>query len=145
MSDSLSEGGRLVHDLYAAINKQDIEALARVFVEDIDYVDFGLGKRLKGKDEIRKHFKNWWTAFPKGSGEIVNLIILGDQVVAEIVGRGDQTGPFEMPQGRVEASNRPFEFHFCQLYRIKSGKISEWRTYSDAAKIAASASLRKVA
>ena len=126
--------------LYVAVNNQDLEVFDRVVSEDFEFVDFALDETFKGREAFKNAFKSWWTAFPKGTGEILNLVASNDQVVIEVLGRGNQSGAFETSHGRIEPTNRMFELHFCQLFHIKDGKLASGRCYSDAFKIFASAS-----
>jgi ketosteroid isomerase-like protein/quinol monooxygenase YgiN len=121
-----------VHLLYAALNRQDLSAFDRLASDQIEYTDFALGETVRGRSAFKDHFKNWWTAFPKGTGEIRNMIVSNDQVVVEVLGRGIQTGAFETSRGRIEPTNRHFEFHFCQVFRIQDGQIVRGQSYSDA-------------
>ncbi|MDR3608386.1 MAG: ester cyclase [Oligoflexia bacterium] len=134
MAEQTSQA-RPVEELYAALNRQDLGAFDKIVAEEVEYTDFAIDGTIRGRDAFKKHFKNWWTAFPKGSGEIRNLIVLDDQVVVEVLGRGNHTGPFETGQGWIEPTNRMFELHFCQIFRVKNGLIVGGHSYSDAFKL----------
>lgn len=129
------DGGRQVRELYAALNAQNLELFDSVISDQIEYVDYALDETIKGREAFKKHFKNWWTAFPKGTGEIRNLIVLNDQIVVEVIGRGNQTGPFETKRGIISPTQQTFEFHFCQVFRVKDDRIVSGHSYSDAFKL----------
>jgi len=132
-----------VRAFYAAINEQDAGSFDTFMDENIELIDFGLGKQMKGREEVKKYFKNWWTAFPEGTGEIKETLITRNQVVIEARGRGKQTGPFELEQDRLEASNQELDFHFAHICRVENGKIVSMRSYSDAYRILVAASKKR--
>jgi ketosteroid isomerase-like protein len=132
--------GAPVRALYAALNKQDAEAFNQFADEKIELIDFGLGEVLNGREAVKKYFKNWWTAFPQGSGEITNTIVVGDQVIVEASGRGKHTGPFELKQGRFEPSQQELEFNFAKICRVRDGKIVSIHGYSNAFRVLTTAS-----
>ncbi len=139
MAEPMDNGAPL-RALYSAINKKDAEAFDQFMDEKVEFIDFGLGETLKGREAVKKYFKNWWTAFPEGSGEIKSMIVSGDQVIIEVTGRGKQTGPFELQQGRLEPSNQELEFGFAKICRVKDGKIVSIHGYSNAYRVLTTAS-----
>lgn len=124
--------GRPVRELYAAVNRHDADAFDRLISDEIEFTVYGLNETFRGKEAFKKYFKMWWRAFPEGKGEIRNLIASNEQAIAEILGRGTQSGPFETSRGTIEPSNRMLELHFCQVFRIQNGLIVSGRSYSDA-------------
>ncbi len=56
---------------------------------------------------------------------------MGDHVVAQGIGRGTQRGVFHSPAGAIEPSGRTMEVRFCDVYRLKDGKIARADSYFD--------------
>jgi ketosteroid isomerase-like protein len=54
-------------------------------------------------------------------------------VVVEFRGRGTHTGPLANPAGDIRATGRKVDIPFCQVYRLKGGKIVSSRLYFDTA------------
>ena len=70
--------------------------------------------------------------FPDSTIEITNLFATEEDAVVEFIGRGTNTGPLHMPTGDVPPTGRPVELRFCDVYRIRNGKIVSYRSYYDA-------------
>jgi hypothetical protein len=56
---------------------------------------------------------------------------MGDCVVAQGIGRGTQQGVFRSPAGELAPSGRAMQVHFCDVYRLKDGKIVRAYSYFD--------------
>ncbi len=54
-----------------------------------------------------------------------------DQVVLEYTGHGTNTGLLHLPTGDIPATGRWGELRFCDVAKIRNGKISSYHTYYD--------------
>jgi len=72
-----------------------------------------------------------WRAFPDANGEVTNTFESGDVAVLEITWSGTQSGPLEMPDGELPASNKRAEVRACQVFRVEGDRIAESRHYFD--------------
>ena len=70
----------MFHDLYAAFNARDIDAVLAALAEDVDWPNAWEGGRLSGRSEVR----DYWT-----------------RQFAEIDGRVEPVAIDELPDGRV--------------------------------------------
>jgi|SRR3954447_7343756 ketosteroid isomerase-like protein len=77
----------------------------------------GMRTETQGIDELRRHAEKWGEAFDEFREEIVDLVDLGELVLAEIRfhGHGEASG------ARVTASQVDF-------YRVRDGLITEYRS-----------------
>lgn len=124
----------VIRAFYEAVNKQDPDGLLAHLSDTIECFDFTLDQPIRGREEVLQYFQNWWTAFPKGTGELINMIAAEDQVFIEVIGRGIQNGPFVLPDGtEVPASGRELAFPFCQIFRLLNNEIVSCRMYYDSA------------
>jgi ketosteroid isomerase-like protein len=64
--------------------------------------------------------------------EIINLSTTENGAVVEFVGRGTHTGSLRTPVIDIPPIGRPFELRFCDVYKVKHGKIVRHSTYYDA-------------
>src|SRR3954462_4256241 len=55
--------------------------------------------KYKGKAQILQSFKVWKTAFPQGTGAVINQIAMGEQVTSEVLLTSPGTGPRAAPSG----------------------------------------------
>ena len=69
--------------------------------------------------EFQEHTRQFLAAFPDVQVTIEDLIAEGDKVVARLLVRGTNTGPFA---GRP-ATDRPVEFRSCRIYQLAGGKV----------------------
>jgi predicted ester cyclase len=59
------------------------------------------------------------------------IVASGDWIATEHVGRGTHTAPFVKFDGDVPASNRSIETLFAEFFRLRDGKVVEFRAYWD--------------
>jgi ketosteroid isomerase-like protein len=52
-------------------------------------------------------------------------------VIAQGIGRGTQHGVFHSPGGELPPSGQAMQVNFCDVYRIKDGKILRADSYFD--------------
>lgn len=107
------------------------QAVALV-TDDLTSVDVATGVTTHGKQEFKRYFQGWATAFKDGRIEITNAAATEDTSVVEFVGRGTHTGPLSGPAGDIPATGRTIDIHFCSVSRFVNGKIAESRLYYDA-------------
>ncbi len=101
------------------------------FAADSELLDVPTGRTLPGQDGYKQLALLFAEAFPGSSIELTNAFATEDQVVIEFTGRGINTGPLHMPTGDIPATGRYSELRFCEVYRIKSGKIVSLHSYYD--------------
>ena len=77
----------------------------------------GMRTETQGIDELRRHAEQWGEAFDEFREEIVDLVDLGELVLAEVRfhGHGEASG------ARVTANQVDF-------YRVRDGLITEYRS-----------------
>lgn len=100
--------------------------------QECEVVDVPSGATLRGPEGFKQILLGFSTAFPDSRVEVTNLSTTEDGAVVEFVGRGTHTGPLHTTGGDIPATGRPFEVHFCDVYKIKDGKIVRHSTYYDA-------------
>jgi ketosteroid isomerase-like protein len=66
-----------------------------------------------------------------GTCEVRSLVALGDDVVAQGIGRGTHLGVFHSPAGVLQPTGRRMEVHFCDVYRLEDGKVIRADSYFD--------------
>ena len=109
-----------------------LERAAAPIDEECEIVDIPSGGTLRGPEGLKQFLLGFSTAFPDSRVEITNLSTAEDGAVVEFVGRGTHTGPLHTPGGDIPPTGRPFVLSFCDVYKIKDGKIVRHSTYYDA-------------
>jgi len=102
------------------------------FAEDCEVIDVPSGMTSRGPDGYKQVILFFEEGFPGSSIDITNLFATEDQAVVEFTGRGTNTGPLHMPTGDIPPTGRAVELRFCDVYRIRDGKIVSYRSYYDA-------------
>jgi steroid delta-isomerase-like uncharacterized protein len=116
-----------------AFNAGDWDRFRSLHAEDVVEEELGTQRRLEGIDVLIEANEGWKQAFPDASGEITNTCESGDTAVLEITWSGTQSGPLQMPDGELSASNKHAEVRACQVFRVDGDRIAEVRHYFDMA------------
>lgn len=122
-----------VRSFYDALNKNDLNEMMKPVHDQVEFVDYASGNTIRGKEGVTNYFKGWMDAFPDGRGNITNLVTSGDQIVVEVTARGTHQGDFQSPEGILPPTGNTVEVRFCQVFRIKGGKIVAGHSYYDLA------------
>ncbi len=131
----------IVKQLYDAFNAKDLDRFESYCSADARMTVVPFGARVTP----REHAEVFARAFADGKIEPTQFVAQGDWVVAEFTGRGTQTGPFASPAGELPATNRRAELRFIEIFRCRSGKIVEGRSYFDVASLLAQLGLAPAA
>jgi ketosteroid isomerase-like protein len=121
----------LIRALYDAVNRKDLEMIASYGSPESEWLDVPFAITSKGERAIADPWKAWFEIFPDATCEVQHLIALGDHVVARGAGRGTHRGMFKSPAGVLEPTGRRMETNFCDVYRLKAGKIARADSYFD--------------
>jgi steroid delta-isomerase-like uncharacterized protein len=107
-------------------NRRDFDRLDSFVAEDAEIVNFD-GTTGIGPAGSRAQAEMYANAFPDGKLEILSMAAAGEVVVAEIVGRGTNDGPF----GEIPATHRSVELPYASVITIRDGKVIRDRLYGD--------------
>ncbi len=103
-----------------------------LFAGDCEVIDVPSGTTSRGPDGYKQVILFFAEGFPGSRITITNLFATEDRAVVEFTGRGTNTGPLHMPTGDLPATGRAVELRFCDVYRIRNGKIASYHSYYDA-------------
>jgi hypothetical protein len=123
-----AENKQLVLDFYEAGAKGDMDTCFSLLADDIVWTNIGTTKfsgRFEGKQAlVAKLLDPLFSELKAGiASEIENLIAEGDIVVAQTAGRAETL------------DGKPYNNTYCQVMRIRDGKIAEVKEYLDTALI----------
>ena len=125
------DNAAFVRDIHSAWNRRDFDHIASVTSDDCKWVAIPTGQTFSGKEGLRQYSLGWASAFPDGQIQETNLIAGDDGAVIEFVGRGTHTGTLSGPAGDIPPTGRSVEMSFCEIYRIKEGKVVGGSIYFD--------------
>ena len=88
--------------------------------------------RHEGPEAIGAYLAEAGRAFPAIKMETSLVIDDGDNVMAEFMRRGSQTGPLTLPNGReIAPTGRTSEIAVVTVAKIRDGKFATMRDYLD--------------
>ncbi|WP_169951665.1 nuclear transport factor 2 family protein [Microbispora sp. H11081] len=132
----MSEVLRAVDRLRQAINRHDLDALARCFDERAVLVaPDGIAEC---REEIASYYSQWMEAYPNMVITPQSVTMFADTVAAEFTISGTHKGPLLVPGGDVlEATGRPVLVRSCSFSTVEDGLILSHRLFYDQLEMAA--------
>jgi|CXWL01.1.fsa_nt_gi steroid delta-isomerase-like uncharacterized protein len=131
---SAQNNAKLTRDIYELFNQGQLEKALELAAEDcaIDLVPFGM--TFEGREGFMQFMGNFKRAFPDLTVTIVNQVATDDQVVNECTWNGTHTGPLGTPTGEIPPTGKKVAGgRFCEVLRIKNGKMAHLTNYQDPA------------
>jgi predicted ester cyclase len=120
----------IVERHYANVNAGTLDRERDVFDGGVVTVDPGAGQ-MNGLDAFIGYLGAFRTAMPDARIEGKTFVEQDDTVTVEGIYSGTHTGPLASPQGAVPPTGRRLALPYLELFRIRSGKITEHRVYYD--------------
>jgi quinol monooxygenase YgiN/predicted ester cyclase len=121
----------LIRGLYEAVNKKDLDYIRNLGADFSEWLDVPFNFTTTGTNAIIDPWVSWFDIFPDATCEVKSLIVLGDYVIAQGIGRGTHKGVFNSPAGVLEPSGVKMQVNFCDVYKLRSGKIERADSYFD--------------
>lgn len=126
----MGELTELVKQHYANVSGGHIERDRDVMSADIVHVS-AVADTVTGIEAFLAFVAGFKQAFPDLRWEMRAFVEGSDTVVAEGVFLGTNTGPMVGPGGSVPATGRRVELPFCDIWKVRNGRIVENRIYYD--------------
>ena len=120
-----------IRALYDAVNRKDLETIASYGSPDSEWLDVPFNFTSRGERAIIDPWKSWFEIFPDATCEVQHLNAMGDYVIARGIGRGTHRGVFRSPAGQLDPTGRAMQTDFCDVYRLRDGKIIRADSYFD--------------
>lgn len=132
MSDQ--DNAAIARAVYEAFNDHDLERAGALADEDMEIMDVPSGRTVRGPEGFADSMRLWIRACPDANVEIIELITgEGGAVTVEFVGRGTHDGPMFSPQGDIPPTGRSLQMRYCEVFRMRDGKIASAHLYYDVA------------
>ncbi len=113
-------------DMADCWNRRDFNGLRNLLHSEYSYTG-GDGQEMAGVDAGIRMARMWAEAFPDGRLEVKRVYTEGNTAIAEMVGRGTQTGEFM----GVAPSGKRVEVVICNVAEVRDGKVYREREYLD--------------
>jgi steroid delta-isomerase-like uncharacterized protein len=130
MSTMRGELTGLVKRHYTNVSEGHIEHDRDVMSADIVYVNAAAGT-VTGIEAFLAFATGFKQAFPDLRWEMRELIEGSDTVVVEGLFLGTNTGPMVGPWGSIPATGKRIKLPFCDIWKVRNGRIIENRIYYD--------------
>lgn len=113
-----NESRAAVHAIVEAYNAKDLEALSALYHPDATYWS-ALSDLREGRDSIRGHIQELFTALPNEQMRATVVIAEGDTAVAEFESAGQ------------DADGVDYRIEFTEVIQFDEGQISRVTVYID--------------
>jgi predicted ester cyclase len=113
-----------------AFNSQDADGRAAIEAPDIDFVMPG-GMTLRGHEQVMQVVRAFWDALPDAKITAVDLVAVGNVVVAEGTIAGTHSGTFQTPQGEIPPTGNPVNLRYAAVKRFEGDRLVSEHLYFD--------------
>ena len=126
-------------------NRHDVKKWLTIMDDGIVLYDTGYSEPIRGKAAMEKYFTAWIAAFPDFKMKTFNTVIAGNDIAAEVEGRGTNTGSLIISdRPEIPATNKKVASRFSYFAKVKNGKVIECHVYSDVAGIMTQLGIQEV-
>jgi steroid delta-isomerase-like uncharacterized protein len=98
-----------------------------LLADDIQHDGLFALETTKGKDDAKKFFKAFTTAFPDAKFETSRTFGIGDYAIVESILKATQKGAL----GTIQPTKKPIAIHVVDIFKIKDGKVVRAWTYQN--------------
>ena len=126
-----ADSGAVVRKFFDAMNAHDLDRVAALAGEEVEFVDVASGEEIRGRERWREYCERYLKGFPDLRLELTNLVAAGDSAFAEAVAVGTHDGALQTPAGAIPPTGRKIEVRFCVVARARDGKIADSREHYD--------------
>jgi len=128
---SVQENLKIARGFYDEFNKRNFANVQKLVDDNAQFQIIPFNAKFSGKEGYLQLAQGWANAFPDGHCDINNIVAGEDWVVVEFAGRGTQTGPLMSPEGDIMPTGKSVDVPFCDVFKIKNGKIVSYNSYFD--------------
>jgi ketosteroid isomerase-like protein len=132
---STTENDQAVRALYDAWNRRDLDAWVGAFTPDATWHNAPTGETFTGPEGMAQNYRNWDVPFPDGLCTEIEVLAGDDFAVGRFIARGVNKGPLAGPEGEIPATGRSLAIPFCDVHRLRGGRIASTDRYWDQASV----------
>ncbi|MBI1937233.1 MAG: ester cyclase [Ignavibacteriales bacterium] len=124
---------KVARELYDAFNKKDFSQSQKLIASSAQFRVVPYNMESSGVEGYLQIVQGWANAFPDGYCDVQNIYAGEDWAVCEFIGKGAHTGPLMSPSGQIMPTGKKVEVPFCEVMKIKDGKVVSLNSYFDSA------------
>lgn len=128
---SVHENLKTARAFYEEFNKRNFTNVQKLVDDNAQFQIIPFSAKFSGKEGYLQLAQGWYNAFPDGQCVITNISASEEGAVVEFAGRGTQTGTFRSPEGDIAPTGKKVDVPFCDVFKIKNGKIVSYNSYFD--------------
>ncbi len=128
---SVQDNLKIARGFYDEFNKRNFADVQKLVDDNAQFQIIPFNAKFTGKEGYLQLAQGWANAFPDGQCHITNIAAGEDSAVVEFAGRGTQTGPLMSPEGDIMPTGKSVDVPFCDVFKIKNGKIVSHNSYFD--------------
>jgi steroid delta-isomerase-like uncharacterized protein len=133
---SAADNEKAVRALYDAWNRRDLNAWVGAFTPEATWHNVPTGETFTGPDGMARNYRNWDVPFPEGICTDIEVLAGEDFAVGRFTASGVNSGPLAGPDGEIPATGRSLAVPFCDVHRLRDGRITSTVRYWDQASVA---------
>jgi steroid delta-isomerase-like uncharacterized protein len=130
---SVQENLKIAREFYEGFNKRNFANVQKFVDDNAQFQVIPFNTKFSGKEGYMQVVQGWTTAFSDGQCDITNIAAGDDWAVVEFTGRGVQDGTLMSPEGSIMPTGKKVDIPFCDVFKIKNGKIVSHNSYFDTA------------
>ena len=128
-TDDYAQLQRTVYDLF---NRGEFDRAVEYGSDDAEIEVYSQGLSFRGKEGFRQMMEHHKAPWPDGTVEVISQMVGNEGVTAECVYHATHTAPLPMPDGsELPPTGKQVHLQFCEIWRIKNGKITGLHNYGD--------------
>lgn len=131
VEENKPSNAEIIKGLYNAVNTKDLDYIRNLGADFSEWLDVPFDYTTRGESAIIDPWVSWFGIFPDATCEVRSLVAFGDYVIAQGIGCGTHKGVFNSPAGPIQPGNVSMQVHFCDVYKMKEGKIERADSYFD--------------
>jgi steroid delta-isomerase-like uncharacterized protein len=120
---------RFARDVFDALNRGDLDAVGARLDPECDFAAPGFAAR--GGEAVVGWMSPFLAAFPGIHHEVLDVVEGDGAVAVEIRIAGTHTAPLAGPGGAIPPTGREISFDAANVWRVRDGRITEYRIYFD--------------
>jgi ketosteroid isomerase-like protein len=113
---------------HEAFNARDWDRMRELVADSLTFTDRPRGIEMRSVDEFLGRLNEWTTGMSDAKVGEPRYLEAGDHSVCRFVGSGTNDGPIGPPRA---VTGKRMEMPFCELLRVRDGKVVEGEMYYD--------------
>lgn len=129
--DLATRNAAVANAAYDSFNRGDVAAILAIAQPDVSITFVAWGTTAHGLSGLEGFLRSWKGMAPDAVIEVRAQQAYDAGVTNENVIRGTNTGPISTPKGVLPPTGRTFAVPFCEVLRLRDGRIAASAVYAD--------------